>query len=78
MHFQDVSVILTQHSPFPEERLAKNITLNFTHSVFMKSNEYTRTRQFSMKILGEQNNPNAIKDFIRYIEEEFKVLVSTS
>jgi hypothetical protein len=48
------------------------MTSNLTHSLILKCNDYTRVRHFSMKWLGERNNPNAIKDFLKYIRKEYK------
>ena len=47
---------------------------NLTHTVILQCNDYTRMRAFTMKWLGEMNNPNAIKDFIKYIETVYRYL----
>ena len=65
----NISVILTQQSPFPSGTFAKEIADNLTGIVIMKSYEYNRTRCLSMKWM--EKTPNGIKDIIKYIRREF-------
>ena len=66
-HF-DISIIITQQTPFPKGAYEKDINSNLTHRVIFKCNEFLRQQSLSMKLISK---PQAIKEIFQYIKREF-------